>query len=233
MLFSCKGLLRWRIAGCNMTYGVPNATPITLLDNQSTGVGDTLNAASVGIFANNTVSNVGGLSTQDLMRVNGTYIQIVNNNFSAQADGSLTASLVIHSLINGSYTGAGTVKCIFSDNTMRYFNMSRVSLFGTKRNNIDTVGHSTLVGTAYPGALAINPGAATTFNVTVTGAALGDIVTGVSFILNQLAGLSVTANVTAADTVTVQLAKLDNAGAGTINVSNELWTVMVQRRNCL
>jgi hypothetical protein len=108
--------------------------------------------------------------------------------------------------------------------------MSSVSVFGTKQNNIDIVGYSTLVGTASPGGLTVNAGTTSNFSVTVAGVVLGDIVTGVSFALNQLTGLSVTANVTAANTVVVQLA---NVTAGNITLSNDVWTVMVQRKNCL
>jgi len=230
LLFSCLGLTRWRVANCFMTYGVPNTTPIILLDNQSTGSGDTLNPNSTGLFTGNNVANTGGLSTQDIMRVNGTFMQITNNNFNAQANGSAALGLVINSLINGNYAGPGTVKCIFSENILKFFNVSNVSLFGTKQNNIDTIGNSILVGTTYPGAITVNAGTTSNFSVTVTGVALGDIVTGVSFVLNQLTGLSVTANVTSANTVVVQLA---NATAGNISISNELWTVIVQRKNCL
>lgn len=230
MLFYCLGLLRYRVANCFMTYGLPNETPIVLLDNQSTGSGDTLNPNSTGLFIGNNIANTGGLSTQDIMRVNGTYVQITNNNFNAQADGSSTSNLVINSLINGNYAGPGTVDCIFSENILKFFDMSNVSVFGTKQNNIDTVGNSILVGTAYPGAITVNAGTTSNFSVTVTGAALGDIVTGVSFILNQLTGLTVSANVTATNTVIVQLA---NVTAGNISISNELWTVLVQRKNCL
>jgi hypothetical protein len=213
-----------------MTYGVPNTTPIILLDNQSTGSGDTLNPNSTGLFIGNNVANTGGLSTQDIMRVNGTFMQITNNNFNAQANGASTSSLVINSLINGSYSGPGTVKCIFSENILKFFDMSSVSVFGTKQNNIDIVGNSTLVGTASPGGITVNAGTTSNFSVTVAGVVLGDIVTGVSFALNQLTGLSVTANVTAANTVVVQLA---NVTAGNITLSNDVWTVIVQRKNCL
>jgi hypothetical protein len=157
-------------------------------------------------------------------------MQITNNSFNAQANGASTTNLVINSLINGNYSGPGTVKCIFSENILKFFNMSNVSVFGTKQNNIDTIGNSILVGTASPGAITVNAGTTSSFSVTVTGVALGDIVTGVSFALNQLTGLSVTANVTAANTVVVQLA---NATAGNISISDELWTVIVQRKNCL
>jgi len=230
LLFSCLGLVRWRVANCFMTYGVPNTTPIILLDNQSTGSGDTLNPNSTGLFIGNNVANTGGLSTQDIMRVNGTFMQITNNNFNAQANGASTSSLVINSLINGSYSGPGTVKCIFSENILKFFDMSSVSVFGTKQNNIDIVGNSTLVGTASPGGITVNAGTTSNFSVTVAGVVLGDIVTGVSFALNQLTGLSVTANVTAANTVVVQLA---NVTAGNITLSNDVWTVIVQRKNCL
>lgn len=230
LLFYCLGLLRYRVANCFMTYGLPNETPIVLLDNQNTGSGDTLNANSTGLFTGNNIANVGGLSTLDILRVNGTYLQVTNNNFNAQADGSTTSNLVVNSLINGSYSGAGTVKCIFSENILKFFPMSKVSVFGTKQNNIDTVGNSILVGTVYPGAKTVAAATTINFNVTVTGVALGDLVTGVSFILNQLNGLTVSANVTAANTVTIQLA---NVTAGSLSTSDELWTVMVQRKNCL
>lgn len=229
LLFNCKGLVRWRVANCFMTYGVPDTTPIVLLDHQNAG-GDSLNPNSTGLFTGNNVSNVGGLSTLDIMRVNGTHVQITNNNFNAQANGSLTGNTVINSLINGNYFGPGTVKCIFSENILQFFDMSKVSVFGTKQNNIDTIGNSILVGTAYPGAITVNAGTTSNFSVTVTGAALGDIVFGVSFILNQLTGLTVSANVTAANTVVIQLSNLT---AGNISISNELWTVLVQRKNCL
>lgn len=230
LLFYCLGLLRYRVANCFMTYGLPNETPIALLDNQNTGAGDTLNPNSTGLFIGNNIANAGGLSTLDIMRVNGTYLQVTNNSFNAQADGSTTSNLVINSLINGSYSGAGTVECIFSNNILKFFDMSEVSVFGTKQNNIDTVGNSILVGTIYPGAKTVTAGTTINFAVTVTGVALGDIVTGVSFMLNQLTGLTVTANVTAANTVTIQLA---NVTAGSLSTSDELWTVMVQRKNCL
>lgn len=229
-LFFCLGLATARIADCFMTYGLPNGTPIVLVDNQSTGAGDVLNPNSTLLFTGNNIANAGGLSTLDIMRVNATFAQITNNNFNAQADGSTTSSLVINSLINGSYSGPGTVKCIFSENILKFFNMSNVSVFGTKQNNIDTIGNSTLAGTASPGGLTVNAGTTSSFSVTVTGVALGDIVTGVSFALNELTGLSVTANVTAANTVVVQLA---NVTAGNITISSNVFTVIVQRKNCL
>jgi hypothetical protein len=229
LFFNCKGLFRWRIANCFMTYGVPNLTPIVLLDHQNTG-SDSLNPNSTGLFIGNNVANAGGLSNLDIMRVNGTYIQITNNNFNAQANGSLTSNLVINSLFNGNYFGQGTVKCLLSENIFKFFNMSNVSVFGTKQNNIDTIGNSILVGTAYPGSITINSSTTSNFNVTVTGVVLGDIVTGVSFYLNQLTGLTVSANVVSNNTVSVQLANLTGSN---ITISNELWTVLVQRINCL
>jgi len=228
-LFYCLGLDTWRVSNCFITYGVPNTTPIVLLDSQNTG-SDTLNPNSTGLFIGNNVANTGGSSTLDILRINCTYSQITNNNFSAQATGASTSNLVINSFINGNYSGSGTVKCIFSENILKFFNMSNVSVFGTKQNNIDTIGNSILSGTVYPGAVTVNAGRTSSFSVTVTGVALGDIVTGVSFVLNQLTGLSVTANVTAANTVVVQLA---NVTAANISINNELWTVIVQRKNCL
>jgi hypothetical protein len=228
-IFNCLGLQTWRVANCLMQYGnLVNDTPIILVDN-TTGTLP-LNPNGTGLFLGNNVASTGGVSTLDMMRLNGYNIQVIGNQFTGQSTGASASNLVINSLIGGSYSGAGTVNCLFSNNILKFFDMSEVSVFGTKQNNIDTVGNSTLVGTVYPGAKTVTAGTTINFNVTVTGVALGDIVTGVSFMLNQLTGLTVTANVTAANTVTIQLA---NVTAGSLSTSDELWTVMVQRKNCL
>jgi hypothetical protein len=231
LLFKCKGLVKWRIANCFMTYGLPNQTPITLLDNQDTGSGDALSADSTGTFTGNIVDNAGGTSTYDIMRVNGTYLRITDNSFDADATGASTGNFVINGLINGSFSGAGTSKCIFSNNNLKNFSMAKVSLIGTKQDNIDSVGTSILTGTAYPGLISVTTGATGSFTVTVTGVAIDDIITGVTYQLpNLLAGVAVTANITSANTVTVQA---HNVSASTVNLSNELWTVYVQRKACL
>lgn len=228
-IFYCLGLIKWRISDCNFTYGIPNDTPIILLDNQNTGT-DVLNPNfEGGQFESNNIVNVGGTSTLDTMRVNGTGIQISDNYFGANANGSLTSGYVINSLFNGSYAGAGTVNCIFTNNQLKHFSMNQVSLFGTKINNIDTVGNSTLVGSGYFNFSPIAAGAEATTTFTVTGASLGDIVTGVSFQVD-IQRLTINAYVSAADTVTMVVY---NGTGSPVDLPNELWTILVQRKNCL
>lgn len=82
---------------------------------------------------------------------------------------------------------------------------------------------SEFVGSATydPPSIANAAGASTT--VTVTGAALGDFVTGVSFSLD-LQGITVTAYVSAADTVTV---RFHNGTGGALDLASGTLRVMV------
>lgn len=77
----------------------------------------------------------------------------------------------------------------------------------------DAVG-GVLTGSATYDPASLADGAAASTTVTVTGAALGDIVTGVSFSLD-LQGVDLTAYVSAADTVTVKFA---NRTGGTLDL---------------
>ena len=82
---------------------------------------------------------------------------------------------------------------------------------------------SEFVGSATFNAGSIADGAAEATTVTVTGAALGDFVTGVSLGVD-LAGLTVTAYVSAANTVTV---RLQNESGGAVDLASTTLRVMV------
>lgn len=86
------------------------------------------------------------------------------------------------------------------------------------------------VGTVLSGSATFNPassadGAGATTTVTVTGADLGDFVTGVSFTLD-LAGISVTAWVSAADTVSV---RFQNESGGTLDLASGTLRALVRK----
>lgn len=80
-----------------------------------------------------------------------------------------------------------------------------------------------LSGSATYDAASLVDGAGTTTTVTVTGAALGDFVVGVSMGVD-LAGITVTAYVSAADTVSV---RLQNESGGTIDLASTTLRVRV------
>lgn len=82
---------------------------------------------------------------------------------------------------------------------------------------------SEFVGSATYDPASLVDGAGATTTVTVTGAALGDFVTGVSFSLD-LQGISLTAYVSAADTVSV---RFQNESGGTLDLASGTIRVMV------
>lgn len=82
---------------------------------------------------------------------------------------------------------------------------------------------SEFVGSATYDPASLLDGAGATTTVTVTGAALGDFVTGVSFSLD-LQGILLTAYVSAADTVAV---RFQNETGGTIDLASGTIRVMV------
>lgn len=82
---------------------------------------------------------------------------------------------------------------------------------------------SEFVGSKTFDAASILDGAAEATTVTVTGAALGDFVTGVSLGVD-LAGITVTAYVSAANTVTV---RLQNESGGAVDLASTTLRVMV------
>ena len=184
LLFFGLGLATWRVSNCLMQYGSPNQTPIVLVDNQSTGAGDVLNPDSSGLFIGNNVANDGTVSTLDIMRINATYSQIVDNNFSARANGATTGGFVINSLINGSYGGAGTVKCIYEANLQKFSSLAQVSVFGLKANNIDNAyaPYSYVTATTYAVggtelAIQVNSSATCTLTMPTPSAYVGRIIT--------------------------------------------------------
>ena len=184
LLFFGLGLANWRISNCLMQYGSPNQTPIVLVDNQSTGSGDTLNPDSAGLFFGNNVANDGTVSTLDIMRINATYSQITNNNFNARATGASTGGYVINSLINGVYGGAGTVKCIYEANLQKFSTVAQVSVFGLKANNIDSayVPYSYVTATTYTvggteQVIQVNGSATCTLTMPSPAASFGRIIT--------------------------------------------------------
>lgn len=82
---------------------------------------------------------------------------------------------------------------------------------------------SEFVGSATYDPASLVDGAGATTTVTVTGAALGDFVTGVSF-SNDLQGITLTAYVSAADTVSV---RFQNESGGTLDLASGTIRVMV------
>lgn len=85
------------------------------------------------------------------------------------------------------------------------------------------VGSAELVGSATFNAANLADGAGETTTVTVTGAALGDFVTAVSHSLD-LQGITVTAYVSAADTVSV---RLQNESGGAVDLASGTLRVRV------
>lgn len=80
-----------------------------------------------------------------------------------------------------------------------------------------------LYGDATIDVASLADGAGAGNNITVPGAALGDIVVGVSASVD-VSGLTVTADVTAANTVTV---RVQNESTGTLNLASATWRVIV------
>ncbi len=91
---------------------------------------------------------------------------------------------------------------------------------------IDTAVGKTLTGSATYDAASLVDGAGATTTVTVTGAALGDFVTGLSFGVD-LQGISTTAYVSAADTVSV---RLQNETGGTIDLGSTTVRARVRKQ---
>ena len=93
--------------------------------------------------------------------------------------------------------------------------------FGT----INTAVGEVLTGSATYDAASLVDGAGTTTPVTVTGAALGDFVTGVSLGVDA-AGVTVTGYVSAANTVSV---RLQNESGGMLDLTSTTLRVLVRK----
>lgn len=102
------------------------------------------------------------------------------------------------------------------------------ALFVSLRESIAPV-QQLLTGSATYDAANLVDGAGATTNVTVTGAVVGDYVVGVSFGVD-LQGISATAYVSAADTVSV---RLQNESGGAIDLASTTVRAVVMKQSSL
>lgn len=91
---------------------------------------------------------------------------------------------------------------------------------------LDTAVGKVLTGSKTFDTPSVIDAAGTSTTVTVTGAALGDFVTGVSLSVD-LAGITTTAYVSAADTVTV---RFQNESGGTLDLASATLRVLVRKK---